>query len=176
MPIQMLDIQKTYDPLWINTLNFLDQIDERGLLNRDIGSAGFGELELIKGPLSITDYSTPEKTWSMPAFRAAVDAGVPEESQGNRADRRRNNKKNSKQKTASNPDIDMFFELARVLPHTIQLRIGQSPTAWGVLSAEGLGAASSDFVLKLGDPIHGDWVAIVIMDAIPDHVTNPDVT
>ncbi len=61
--------QKSYDPRWVNTLSFLDQIDERGLLNRDIESAGFGELVLISGPLSITDYGTLEKIWSMPAFR-----------------------------------------------------------------------------------------------------------
>lgn len=36
-------------------------------------------------------------------------------------------------------------------------------------------AASSDFVLKFGGPIPGDWVAIGIMDAVPDSVINPAV-
>jgi hypothetical protein len=166
--------QKTYDPLWINVLNFLDQIEERGLLNRNIEESGFGELVLIKGPLRITDYSTLEKTWSIPALREAAEAGLPNEREVSRHERRRHGKGNPSPKPNNSP-LDLFFQLVVGLPHTVQLRIGDAPTAWGVLAPDGLVSASSDFVLKFGSAIPGEWVAIGIMDAIPDTVTNPSV-
>jgi len=166
--------QKTYDPRWVNTLSFLDQIDDRGLLKRGVENAGFGDLVLIQGPLSITDYGTLEKIWSMPAFRTAAEAGTVFEPTPNRAERRKD-KSQPKPKKSGNPDLDMFFELAKVLPHTIQLKIGKNPTAWGVLSQDGLVAAASDFALKFGGTIQGDWVAVGILDAEPDSVINPEV-
>lgn len=160
--------QRTYDPLWSNTLSFLDKIEDRNLLKRDIEQAAFGDLVLIMGPVSIRDFGLLEKVWSLPSFKAIAEHGNPENS-GNREERRRSAK--AKKGKADPPsEIDLFFELAKVLPHPTQFKIGSEPMAWGILREDGLIAPSSDFVLKFGGAIPGEWAAVCILDAVPDKI------
>jgi hypothetical protein len=157
---------------WVNALSFLDQIENRALLSRDIKVAGFGDLILIKGPLLIRDLGALEKIWSLPSIRKIAEAGSEDTQSGNRQQRRQSEKANNKSGPKNNTtELDLFFELVKILPHPAQMQIGADPTAWAVLDGAGLVAAASDFVLKYGGAIPGEWCAVGILDAVPDSVS-----
>lgn len=164
--------EKSYDPRWINALNLLDELEERKLLNRNIEHAGVGDVVLVQGGLKIRNFSTLKDIWRKPSMEAHMRLGEDQNS-GNRKERRRA----AKQRGASPSEpsgLDTFLDLVEVLPHTVQMVLTSDKQIWGIVREEGLIGSSSDFVLKFGGEIPGAWVAVGILDALPDRVVPPD--
>ena len=90
--------QRSYNPRWTNTLNFLDEIDSRAMLKHNIMEARLGDLILVNGPIAIKDLSTLEKIWGMPAFKQFAHLGVNEDISASRSERRKSIQKNNIQK------------------------------------------------------------------------------
>jgi hypothetical protein len=160
--------QKSYDPRWVNTLTFLDEIQSRGMLKRDISTASFGDLVLVEGPLNIRDLGTLEKMWDIPMFQHLAEAASGTSPTLSRQEKRRNSAKGVKAVSKEPTQVDFFFDLVKVLPHTTQLTIGTSEVAWGILKSDGLTSSPSDFALRFGGVIPGNWAAVGILDARPD--------
>jgi hypothetical protein len=161
-------IERTYDSRWVNALNFLDEAQHKNLINRDIASARIGEVVLVTGPLRIRDFGSLREIWNKPSMRKSIEAGAVEDQATNRQQRRRAAKNNGDNKKNKSPtDLDMFFDLVEVLPHTTQAMVGDDYVAWGLLKSEGLLGSSSDFALKFGGSIPGDWAMIGLLEALP---------
>lgn len=166
-------MSRTYDPRWMNAINFLDEAEGRSLLNREIETARIGEIVLISGPLKITDFGALRDIWNKPSMVQAMRAGQTPNVSLNRHERRKTGKPSVKDNGA--PDgIDLFLDLVDVLPHTVQSMIGNLPKGWGILRDEGLIGSATDFVLKFGGKIPGNWTMIGILEAFPDTIENPE--
>jgi len=64
--------ERVYDPLWTNALVFLDYLEERGLLQRNVPAARIGQFILATGALSVADLPLLRKIWETPAMKAAM--------------------------------------------------------------------------------------------------------
>lgn len=163
--------QRSYNPRWTNTLNFLAEIDSRAMLKHNIMEARIGDLILVNGPIAIKDLSTLEKIWGLPAFKQFAHLGVTEDISANRSERRKSTQKNNIQKEIKKPsELDLFFDLVKILPHTTQITIDGDQKAWGILKPESLISTPSDFVLKYGGRIPGQWAILGILDAEPEEL------
>jgi len=161
--------QRSYNPRWTNTLTFLDEVDSRGILKHDLKAARLGDLVLVSGPIAIRDMNTLEKLWGMPTFKDFARIGANEQNTANRIDRRKMSRGNNTQKKSREPsNFDLFFDLVRILPHSTQITIGEKEKAWGILKVDSLISSPSDFVLKYGGKIPGQWSIIGILDAEPE--------
>lgn len=160
-------IERTYDPRWVNALNFLDEASDRGLIKRDLKNARIGEVVIVQGPLKIRDFGSLKDIWKLPSVKKAMEAGSAQEPAGNRQKRRKASKQNTEHKKSNNPDLDMFLELIDILPHTTHAIVGVADAAWGLLKAEGLLGSSSDFALKFGGSIPGHWAMVGLLEGLP---------
>ena len=168
-------IQRTYDPRWMNAINFLDEADERDLINRNIGSARIGEIVMISGPLRIRDFGSLREIWRKPSMEKSMRLGAPKQTGGNRQARRKTAASGALPKNPQPTDLDIFLDLVEVLPHTVQSFVGQPESvAWGILRDEGIIGSASDFVLKFGGAVPGEWTAIGILEAFPGESANPE--
>jgi hypothetical protein len=156
--------QDMYDPRWVKTLQFLDESEQRGILKRDLDGANLGDLVVSGGAITIRDMGLIEKLWQTGAFTELMGPS----GSGNRAERRAGKGK------ASSPlptELKLFLELAKIMPHSTQFTITGSHKIWGILEEQALLSAVSDFVLKYGTHIAGDWTVIGVLDARPDQYT-----
>lgn len=160
-------ISRTYDPKWINAVNFLDEAEARGFINRDIASARMGEVVMISGAIKITDYGALREIWKKPSMVKAMKAGATPLQSGNRQERRKNAHKGPETATTQE-GLEIFLDIIDVLPHTVQCTMGENPKGWGLLRPEGLVGSATDFALKFGGNIPGDWSMIGILEALPD--------
>lgn len=167
-------IERTYDPRWINALNFLDEAQHRNLINRDITHARIGEVVLVTGSLRIRDFGSLREIWNKPSMRKSMEAGALEDQGTSRQQRRKAAKGSSTSKINKMPtELEIFLDLVEVLPHTTQAIVGNREIAWGLLKTEGLLGSSSDFALKFGGSIPGDWSMIGLLEALPGGSDQP---
>lgn len=145
------DNRRTYDPTWANVLEFLDQLSERNLLQRDLDKAGVGQFVLASGSLDVTDLQIFEKTWKSKSVEKMIRAGAPKPSKG-----------------TTPSEVDLFFDLLSVLPHTIQANLNGEHSVWSTLAHQWLTMTSSDLLLAHGANVPGVWNIVGILDARPD--------
>lgn len=50
-------MERSYDPFWTNALAFLDYLTERNLIQPQIDEAKLGQFVLVRGTLSVLDFS-----------------------------------------------------------------------------------------------------------------------
>lgn len=168
-------IQRTYDSRWLNALNFLDEAEHRSLINRELRNARIGEVVLAKGPLRIRDFSSLSEIWHKPSMKKSMEVGLDAELPSNRSERRKPGRKNSASSKSKMPtDLEIFLDLVDVLPHTTQAIVGRENLAWGLLKDEGLIGSPSDFALKFGSSIPGEWAMIGVLEAFPGESKSPD--
>ena len=145
---------RTYDPLWQNSLAFLDYLEQKNLFNSNILESNIGQFVFLSGKLFMFDIGffqqVLNKTTSKQRFingfvAAAVD-----------------------KKTAKG-DAHEALELITALPNSIQARlIGEGFSTWSTLYADGLSLSPDDLLLEHGFFIAGEWKVLGILDALPD--------
>jgi hypothetical protein len=143
--------ERAYDPYWANARTFLDFLEERGLLNREVSTAALGEIVMVRGALSVLDLRVLKAAWESPLVQSL--AGQPGE----------NN---------ANPMANLIgLEALRIMPHSVQatMRTPEQETAWMMLDETSLVGNASDFMLKHGVQIGGAWRIVGVLDAHPDH-------
>jgi len=154
--------QRIYDPVWANALSFLDLLDEKNMINKDISSANMGQFVLCSGSLSMTDLKLMERIWKLSSVQALMKLSQSEP--GNRKQRRAKGKPISN----STNEIDLVIDLLGVLPHTIQAKISGNQNIWCSLTEDGMSTLPSDITLKHGTSIPGIWHVLGILDAKPE--------
>jgi hypothetical protein len=142
--------ERAYDPYWANARTFLDFVEERGLLRRDLATATLGDIVMMAGTLSILDLRVLKAVWESPLVTHF--AGLASESN-------------------TNPVANLIgLEALRIMPHTVQgtMRSPQEETAWMMLDEPSLVGNASDFMLKHGAQISGAWRVVGVLDARPE--------
>lgn len=149
-------LARAYDPLWSNALSLLDFLDERALIKKDLGSARIGQFIIAKGTLSIIDFATVAKIWTMPSLRRQW--GIAELPHGKR-----------KGGDSNVSGMEVAADFIPALPHGIQLSmISASRQIWGSLREDAMIVSASDLMLKHGATVAGEWSVLGILDAKPD--------
>ena len=168
--------QRIYDPRWANALAFLDYLDERRLLHRELESARIGQIVLFSGELSLFDLGVLRRMWDLPAVKKMIlnAAGnqQPNEHGGANRQERRKLAASDRAKASSLPnEAELALELLTILPHAVQAAISTDfQSVWASLKEENLTIAAADLFMKHGLTIAGDWNVVGILDALPDEI------
>lgn len=159
-------VQRRFDPQWSQALNFLDEVNARGMLNRDLGQTGLGSLVIVNGSLSILNMKPLERAWN------AVLENAKEQNQGAQV-RRKDEKLRSRPaaKPVQHAVVEEDLAGLRILgaidqPIMMALSSGQH-RVWSTLEPNYLIGGSSDLTLKHGVRINGDWHVVGILDCFP---------
>jgi hypothetical protein len=182
--------ERTYDPLWTNALTFLDFLEDRNMLRRDIKEARLGQFVLIGGLLFILDLVMFKNAWRRPGVKKLLQQQAKKEAQQkaleeisqapiqNRHERRHQAKITQNKITpAIETDVDFILDMLSIMPHAIHARIlGDGASAWGTLDERYIVGQASDLVLKHGVVVPGDWFMLGICDAFPSqHPSQEDI-
>ncbi len=159
--LDKMNNQETYDPTWVNLLTFLDVLQERNMIKRDIDKAGIGQFVLASGELAISDLQLVEKTWKLKAVEKAMRSGT--------------------KSRAGNDELSMMLDLISILPHTVQVELTGEHSVWSSITHKWLSVASSDLFLGHGKKVAGKWNVLGVLDARPDPLSSlssvtPDFT
>lgn len=171
--------QRVYDPLWTNALSFLDFMQKRDLLRRDLQDARIGQIVMFSGDLSLFDLGVLKKMWDLPAVKKAMlQAAKSDEEQkaaaevvyGNRKERRKAAASFSGRKDSSvSNENEVAIEMLSVLPHMIQMSVSTSEhSVWACLREEFMVGSPSELMMKHGLTINGTWHIVGVVDALPD--------
>lgn len=155
----------TFDPRWVNALNFLDYLEERSLLHRDIELARIGQIVMLSGSLSMFDLGMLKQMWGLASVKKLIGLGAKAE-QGNRKDRRAASAGKGSDSPPNN--VDLSLDLLSVLPHAVQAAVtSDSASGWMNLKEEHIAISPSDLFFKHGIAVDGDWTVVGILDALP---------
>lgn len=171
------NLERAYDPFWANAREFLDALETRNLIQRDIAAARIGQFVLVAGSLIIADLKMLQRVWPLPTVQkmmadsvAATAAAEQVEAtpSGNRHERRAAG--NQKKATPKGIPVELqaVMDMLPHLPHSGQFHlIGEDFAAWAPASEDALVGFMSDLVLKHGAKIAGQWSMLGILDALP---------
>ncbi len=159
--------ERTYDPLWSNARAFLDYLEQKSMVERDILEARIGQFVLFKGDLSISDLTLLKEAWKLPQMRklfGVEDAPVSKH-------------RNSSAKLNNEPNTNAFaLDILSILPHSVQATVSSSLTSvWANLKPDCLATEPSDLTLKHGHAIPGTWSILGILDAQPQLLPDAEV-
>lgn len=169
--------ERVYDPLWTNSLTFLDYLDEANLIQRAIENGRIGQFVLAKGSLTVMDLTLFKGMWQIPAIKKMIAAGAQVESQNgdaqSRQQRRALQRGGNQQSAVSQYEstLDAGMSLIGLLPHAIQARMTIQETqrsVWTSLKEDALVVSATDLTLKHGTTVAGKWNMLGILDALPD--------
>jgi hypothetical protein len=152
-----INLSEVYDPLWSNAVNFLNLIDAANLLQRDINSAGIGQLVEAEGTLELMDLSLVKDILGAPATLDQLSATW-------------------KQSHPDQHDSMMdSIRAAQHFPYSIQIYLVEETTkVWGNLKPEAMTTSAADLMLKYGVILDGKWKVVGIKDAVAkDTPTKP---
>lgn len=157
--------ERTYDPLWTNARLFLDYLEERELIQRDLTTARIGEFVLVTGGLAVFDLSILKQMWSIPAIKKLIMQGMkPDKSLQNRSAGNKAPGAHLKQQEEN----EATLALVQLLPHPVQATISAGErVVWTSLRENCLIVPSTDLLLKHGVKISGDWAILGVLDALP---------
>jgi hypothetical protein len=158
--------ERVYDPLWTNARTFLDYIEDRNLLIRDLSKTRLGQFVIASGTLAIFDLAILKQAWTIPSIKKMILAGISaHEAQLTRTRQQQQRLANKDAKSiAMNAGIDMFA----LLPHTIQAAIkSDNGTCWTILKEDSMIVPGSDVLLKYGIELAGKWDMVGILDSYP---------
>ncbi|QBX34587.1 hypothetical protein E4191_07590 [Paracoccus liaowanqingii] len=166
---------RVYDPTWANAREFLNVVDEAGLIHRDVSSASVGQIVLCQGSLSVKNLQLLTSIWSSPSAKKMMADGIKQNSVPPLG---RNAQKDPTIKAMHDAAVlaaqnmrhglELFMDLIPTFPHTVQATISGDKDVWCSLLPEGLTFDPSNITLKFSEHLPGTWSAIGILDALPD--------
>jgi hypothetical protein len=159
-------IKKEYDAQWIAPLSFLDQAQQRNIIERDIASAGIGNLVLASGALSVRDLRLIMGIMALPSMKAMIPK--PAQPPDTRGRNQRRYDPRTEPEAAPDPNA-LGFEVMSVLPHGTQaLMVSGGTQIWCSVRDDCLLVPASELFLSHGVDIPGEWNILGILDARPD--------
>jgi len=142
--------EKNFDPYWANARNFLDIIDEKGLLSREIEKARIGQLVLFSGNIIIVDTRFTTSLGKSPAAVQQIALAT--------------SLLSNEQRT----QFELSTELMNNLPPTIQVSVTNgTQSCWMTVGSDNMTISCDDLMLKFGQKIEGFWAVIGILDGLP---------
>jgi hypothetical protein len=165
-------LSKQYDAQWVAPLTFLDEADQRNMIERDIGAAGFGNLVLASGELEVRDLRMIMQALNLPAMKALQSTPeAPPVDRRERNERRRNRPREQNLPTQAEAQQAFGSEFMGLLPHGTQAMLrSEKAQVWCGLKEDCLITSSSELFLSHGVKIPGRWNILGILDARPDAI------
>ena len=165
---------RVYDPYWANALQFLDVLDERKMIQRDLDSATIGQFVLAKGYLSIQDLGMLKEAWKTPSIQRKIKGGA---SGGKKTANMTAAQKAVAREEQENTDL--FLDIIQLLPHSVHARLitsdeDKARLVWGTVNQDHLVTSASDIALAYGEIMSGEWSILGILSAKPEYLT-PDL-
>lgn len=160
-------LKKEYDAQWVAPLSFLDHVQQRDMLERDISKAGIGSLVLASGALSVRDLRLVMNIMALPAMKQNLLQKVETAPDS----RHRNERRHSPRPTPApaNDQNAIGLEMMGILPHGTQsLLKSEGSEIWSSLKDDCLIVPASEIFLSHGVNIPGTWNILGILDARPD--------
>lgn len=159
-------LDSDYDPFWLNGLNLYNDLDDRGLLRRDLDKARIGDIIVVKGSLSVLDFGMLKFAWKSGALKQMVTPKLdPLPSNATGAAR----KARKEEEAEIERNTVLSIDVINSMPHTVQATLTTAGNSiWCTLGGDAMVGSSSDILLKHGFAIQGEWSMVGILDAIPD--------
>jgi hypothetical protein len=155
---QQTGIERHYDTQWSQVLNFLDEVQARKMLRRDIEASPIGGLLLLSGSLYLANMRSFEKTWGA----ISNDADTSTSQQGNRHARR-----SARRQEAPPPDISGLKILGSLEQPVFMIFKSGNNRLWSTLDPNNLVGGSADLNLKHGLGVAGQWHILAALDCQP---------
>ncbi|WP_446189241.1 DUF6414 family protein [Herbaspirillum huttiense] len=152
-------LERSFDAYWSLPINFLNKVDEVGLLQRNISKADIGSLVLVSGSPVVMDMKFLQDVWA-PGTEFMLSQRQPL-------------KPNNQHKAAANQEREqmrMVGSLLKVVPPAPQLVLKDDGGAkvWASLKENHMIVNTSALALTHGVDISGKWGVLAVLDAIPD--------
>ncbi len=164
------DVERNFDPYWINGLSLYEKAEQNGLLKLDITQARVGQLVVVRGGVTVLDYSILRHAWQSGVLKDMAmtkPTVLPPNSTG--AERRAH----KLQEEEAEKTFQFSVDIVKALPHTVQATIHSAGQyVWCTLRDEAMVGSASDIMLKHGFSLEGDWTIFGILDAHPDDAAN----
>lgn len=165
---------RIYDPFWANARRFLDLLEERELIRRDLETASIGQFVLATGFLGIQDLAMFKEAWKLSSIQRQVKSGSSGKKISNMTAAQRLEAKSQQENS------DLMLDMLQILPHAIHARMltrqnENTQLIWCTLKEEYLVAPASDIMLTYGETMSGKWSIIGILSAHPEYLT-PDLS
>jgi hypothetical protein len=162
-------LKKEYDAQWVAPLTFLDHVQRRDMLERDITKAGIGNLVLTSGALSVRDLRLIMSMMALPSMKQNI---LQKAAPSTPPDTRGRNERRHSPRAAPEPVADhnaIGLDMMTVLPHGTQaMLISNESQVWSALRDDCLIVPASELFLSHGVDIPGKWNILGILDARPD--------
>lgn len=149
--------EKSYDPLWANARAFLDLVDQRKLLRRDIHNSRIGQFVLSSGLLQVVDLRLLKSVWENPEVVSQLlnAKGIVSGAEQSSTER-------------------LGLEFIKLFPHIIQGYVytvktdsQEASASWINLDPDCMVISAQDLLMKHGLNVAGIWSIIGILDAFP---------
>jgi hypothetical protein len=158
-------LERTFDPLWQNARRFVDYAQENCC---PVSDATIGQIVSLTGEITIIDFEFLKKFM---ANKSIMESLLDQDTQdGNRKERRSNQKSQGSVKSKEPPIAELFG----LFPYKVQMTVDGEKLAWATISEDFLVTEASDLVLKYGGALDGKWTVLGILDAIPS-IFNGDI-
>jgi hypothetical protein len=155
---QQTGVERHFDTQWSQVLNFLDEVQARQMLRRDIETTPIGSLFLVSGNLYLANMRSFEKTWG------AISSEPATTPQGNRHARR--GKPGQRQQDAP-PRLDGLKILGSLEQPVFTVFQSGKNRLWSTLDPNYLSGGSADLNLKHGLRVAGVWHMLGTLDCQP---------
>jgi hypothetical protein len=165
--------KRVYDPLWTNVLTFLDFLQERDLLRRDIKAARIGQIGLFSGSLTIVNASLLKTVLQSSFVREQFTTQqIAVLTQQHAALVKTNQLAMATPaptpemiRTNVNGNLDTICTIPIV--NYGKSVVGEH-TIWYPLSDEFVVGSIGDLILKHSTNVSGKWHIVGVVDAVPD--------
>lgn len=147
-----LNLERTYDPLWIHAVNFLNYLENKKLLEKDILQANIGQFVEISGQVHLIDFESFKESFISPEIYQA--AGI-----------------------IKKKEQQLFSKVMASLPFSLQGHlVNNTKNIWFTLDKMFLTGQASDLLMKYGLTLKGAWNIIGILDVKPNEdVSNQSI-
>jgi len=168
-------LERVYDPIWANARAFLDFLEERKLIRRDLDEASIGQFVLVTGYLSIQDLGMFKDAWKLQSIQRKVKAGA---GGGKKTANMTATQKAEAREEQENADL--LLDMLQIMPHSVHARLlahndGNARLVWCTLKPDHLVVVPSDIALTYGETMSGEWSIVGVLSAHPEYLT-PDLT
>lgn len=160
---------RVYDPFWANAMQFLDVLEVRGMLQRDLSKADIGQFVLVKGWLSVLDLAMFKDAWKLPSVQKKVKEGAFPKIKSTMTQAQKAEIREQKD------NADLMLEMIQIMPHSVHASLLSSDEdpqlLWCTLKEDYLVTPASDLTLAHGATMPGEWAIVGILSAKPDYLT-----
>ena len=167
-------LERVYDPYWANARQFLDVLEERNMIVRDLEQASIGQIVLASGYVSIQDLGMMKEAWKLPTIQKKMMGGAG-------GGKRKANMTKAEKDAASEQEENtkLFLDMIQLMPHSVHARMltsdGDARLVWCALNQDYLVTSASDVALTYGHMMSGEWAILGILNAQPEYLT-PDLS